>query len=142
VNLEVAGRLIGNLEAERIAHNQDIWMQDHTDVFVISVDDRWSCATSACAAGFIFLEEAPSGFVFNSSNEMVYDSVGSMENDRMSSVPVGRRIDRWAGDVLGISKEDQYFLFYSGGDTEDTINRIRFLMLVADRNDYDSSEDY
>jgi len=142
VNLEVAERLIDNLEIERIIHNQDIWLSDHTTVFVISEEDKWSCATSGCAAGFVYVEEAPVGFVFDTSSEFVFNSrkdFEAYENDLDHS---GIRIDKWAGDVLGINHDQQMFLFYNFEDTEEIVNRIRFLIGNDDVDLYDPDRLY
>lgn len=150
MNIDVAERLIRNLEASlddemlMIDHNQNIWLSDHTDVFVVSGHDRWSCATSGCAAGFIFLEEAPTGFVFDTTSERVFPSQ-KVHKDFIVQNPgfeVGYRIDSWAADILGINHDQTIFLFFQYGDTEETINRIRFLMENDNVSLYKATEVY
>lgn len=145
MNNEVALRLISNLERERIAHDQTSWLRDHTDKIVVTDEDRWTCATTGCAAGFIFLSEAPSGSVFDRGSEGIFTSMNACDKyynflddegffDR-ADVEVPVDISEWAGAILGLNYSQREFLFFSYGNTAETIDRIKFLM---ENPDYDS----
>jgi hypothetical protein len=140
VDLDVAQRLLDNLEEQLIVHDQDVWLIDHTTLFEIDPDDRWSCATSGCAAGFIWLEEADERSVFDTSIERVFDTLNDWRlydsEEGEDWFDLGDRIADWAGTKLGLNSEQSCWLFYQFGDTEETINRVRFLMSNSDINEY------
>jgi len=142
MDLGVAQRLIDNLEAQLIVHDQDVWLTDHTTLFQIDPEDKWSCATSGCAAGFIWVEEADLRSVFDTSTEQVFNSLADYHAYYQGAVEgwdyLGTRIADWAGDKLGIDNEQRCWLFYQFGDTDETINRVRFLMKNSDINEYES----
>jgi hypothetical protein len=140
MNNDVAERLISNLEKSMIEHDQDVWLSDHSEIFVISEGTRWTCATTGCAAGFTWLQEAPEGSVFDIMTGCVFDSLeslntmkstGDYENFRhwtYPSVP-DEHISKWSAKTLGLANEKQLdFLFYNSSGTEGVIDRIRFLM--------------
>lgn len=150
MNIDVAERLIENLEASLnddssvISHNQNVWLTDHTDVFVISEDNKWGCATDGCAAGFIYLEEAPIGFVFDAPAERVFPSQAAHKafKNKDDGFEYGTKIDSWAADILDIDYDQLIFLFYQFGTTEETINRVKFLMKHDDIGLFNSTEVY
>src|SRR6185437_4485482 len=157
MNLGAFSRLIDNIEAERIEHDQNTWMQDHTDVFKINPDNRWTCATSACAAGFVWLQEAPDDSIFALNHEKVYtpeefsryfeiDKLVNMaaeaedwdEENRLYEQrdTLGVRIDKWAADVIGIDSSDSAFVFYNFDGTDETLRRLKHLMNGGHYSDY------
>jgi hypothetical protein len=145
VNKEVGERLVGNLQADLIRHNQDSWLEDHGDLIVISSEKtRWTCATSACAAGFVWLEEAPIGSVFDSDTAYVFDNeeeaMKLLSNDpdiAAEAFTNAVEIGAWASEKLGIDAEQEEFLFYQFDDTAETINRVKFLLTGADVDQYE-----
>lgn len=157
MNKDVAQRLIDNLEAELIRHDQNIWLTDHTFIFEIKPEERWSCATAGCAAGFIWLAEAAEGSVFGSDKELVFEpgdydfdllekwdsgllSFQNLEGPYFQMLDKGIKISVWAGNKLGISREEAHFLFYQFGNTQETIDRIKFLMSGGNCMDYLSED--
>lgn len=125
INEEVADRLIENLQADNgVVHDQTIWLRDHKNLFVISEDNRWGCATSGCAAGHVFLQEGTEGMVFSDHDAMVYPDMhiaklanywelGLEEFDENVSdgqiydaVEQGIDIAEWAGKILGIWEDE------------------------------------
>lgn len=137
INVEVAERLINNLLADKIIHDQATWMIDHSTVFVISDSDRWSCATQACAAGFIFLQEAGDGMVFDLSLEQVFNSaeernrymdlIEDEEWDKAEKIEIS--LPDWAAEKLGIDKYEADWIFYDFlADTDQIVNKLRFLI--------------
>jgi len=158
MNIEVFERLVNNIKSDRISHHQSQWMKDHTNTFVFTEETRWSCATSACAAGFVWLEEAEPGTVFDLDSELVmtpagyekyqmlhdrieeaydngdYDEASVAEKERSSA---GVKIADWAAEKLGIDDYDANFLFYNFDSTEETLRRIYHLMDGGHFDDYE-----
>ena len=137
INRVVAERLIENLTGTKpINHQQGHWLGGSNlggDVFVVSEDDKWGCATSACAAGHIFIDEADPGMAFNASTQRVYANLEDA-NKKVNGV----KIDKWAGEKLGITDFDQQqFLFFQFNGTKDTVNRIKYLLRFPDPLDLD-----
>lgn len=133
---DVAERLIANLDHKPIKHNQGSWLTNGKSVFVISPDDRWSCATSGCAAGFLFLEEAPEGTIFDVSQERIFTDIDeknafttemSKTYPNWSELP-GTPVVQWGANILGITFTDAYDLFYDFGETNDIVHKIQALM--------------
>ena len=158
-NIEVFDRLIDNIILEKTSHNQGCWITDHTNVFTINTEDRWSCATSACAAGFVWLAEAPPDSVFDSDRESVYsfedhrkmldllrkantlydrDDYYNGDAVQDEAKALGVPISTWAGEVLGINHSDAMFLFYNFDGTTETLRRLRHLRNGGHYNDYDN----
>jgi hypothetical protein len=154
MNNDVCERLIYNLEHPVIWHDQCVWLSDHRDIFVISEEDRWSCATSGCAAGFVFIQEAPDGSIFDAKMELVFNNLAEYyafsiwqervlsEEERILSEdlstparesPSGERIMRWASQMLGLANPAQEsFIFLAYDNAENIIARLRFLMAHPD----------
>lgn len=125
IHMGVAQRLKTNLELELIIHDQFIWLENDVEDLVIIENDknRWSCATSGCAAGYVWIEEAPVGSVFDTISCRVYDSVKNAMNETD-----GILISNWSAEMLGLNEAQEKFLFVQFGGTEETIRKIQFLM--------------
>lgn len=146
MHMDVANRLVDNLVKGPIGHYQGSWLADHSDIFVVSSTDKWSCATSGCAAGFMFLEEAEPGTVFDSNTECIYKSADAYEEFWMD-VQDGEfdpdedsyeRMFDWGIKILGINESQGQFLFMDlSASTEETINKLKFLMRFSDRDVYE-----
>lgn len=147
MNQEVAERLINNLNNQIITHNQYCWVRNGGNIFVISEDDRWGCATAACAAGFVYLQEAAPDMVFDSQTELVftdyetyrvYEDYWDTEPQFLSQKLTNdyeefmkdrkpAEIADWAAEVLEIDEAQAEFIFFQFGDTRETINHINFI---------------
>lgn len=142
MNRDAILRLIENLKAPRIRHYQGTWLSDHSDVFVISHGDRWSCATSGCAAGFTFLEEAEEGSVFDSTTEQVFSSMKQYSACTERSEDGVPMFD-WARDKLGFTDKQATWVFMDFTcDTDNIINKLRFLLQAEDISLYVSGMKY
>jgi hypothetical protein len=157
MDLGVAERLLNNLKHAPIEHDQLTWLRNGDFIFVISEDSRWDCATRGCAAGFIYLEEAPEGSVFDASKERVYspeewsdlkvaisDLDSSEDYYEVESLKEahgkdyyeveslkeahGKKINLWAGEVLGVSSSVADGLFFNLGGTEEIIEEVEALV--------------
>lgn len=142
MNREVIERLIDNLENKPIKHSQGSWLRNGKDIFVVSPEDRWSCATTGCAAGFIFLTEAPAGYVLDVISERIFRSeedYATFQNKfneyvrtrcSYGDIPfeLGTKISRWAANQMDIDYEQAYDLFYDFGDTNHIIDRLKELL--------------
>lgn len=146
MNRKVIERLISNLKEPPITHDQLNWLKNGSNVFIIDDSDRWSCATRGCAAGFIFLEEAPEGYVLDTVSERVFsaeewkqlkeDELAAIdESDIFSELTVkelrrtrGKSIVEWGADVLGISEERAHDLFYNFGETDEILEDLEALL--------------
>lgn len=158
MNRDAILRLIENLKAPRIRHYQGTWLSDHSDVLVISHGDRWSCATSGCAAGFTFLEEAEEGSVFDSTTEQVFSSMkqysawcaSNLREPRPGAAASctersedGVLMFDWARDKLGFTDKQAMWVFMDFTcDTDNTINKLRFLLQAEDISLYVSGMKY
>lgn len=144
MNRKVIERLISNLKEPPITHDQLNWLNGSNE-FVIDDSDRWSCATRGCAAGFIFLEEAPEGYVLDIVSERVFspeewkqlkeDALVIDESDVFSELAItelkrtrGKSIVNWGAGVLGISEERACDLFYNFGDTDEILEDLEALL--------------
>jgi hypothetical protein len=137
MNVEVTNRLIHNLQEDKLRHYQGSWLEGTNNVFVISPEKRWTCATSGCAAGFLFLSEAPEGAVFDVNLEMVFDNneqYQSYLNEDLDDYEAenlwsDHHITSWAGDVLGIPSWQANELFYNtDADTREIIEQLQDML--------------
>lgn len=140
MNVEVAERLITNLLRKPIKHNQKIWLRAASDTFVVSSTDKWSCATSGCAAGFLFLEDAPVGSVFALSAERIFSSEVDFDlfsksfsnyedpRDYYRNKKLGTSVTNWGAEMLGITSTEAHDLFYDMSDTEGIVAKLRRLI--------------
>lgn len=142
MNIEVLIRLKNNIIAEKVKHDQITWLRDGVNVFIVTDQNRWTCATTACAAGFIFLQEAPSGSVFDVKNECVFSDPQSYLKykdakdkwDRGEGPAVypsaydSEGILTWAADVMGVDWDVAEELFYNFGNTDEILDHIDALI--------------
>lgn len=148
MNVDVINRLIDNLLYQEMEHKQDVWLVDHTVLFVISDDNRWSCATSGCAAGYVFLSEAPEGSVFDADSSRVFHNLDESNAYRQAvrdlddaeergiyydledveGLYLGIEISDWARDVMGIADWEAQNIFFDFGGTEHIVSKLRQLI--------------
>ena len=141
MNIDVAERLIANLELKPIKHSQSVWLTNGSKVFVASKEEMWSCATAGCAAGFLFLSEAPEGSVFDTTVERVfpdsktwYMSTNGVDYSSSKAMEAlwknSKGIVKWGTDTLGITYDEAYDLFYDTvSDAEGVIRRLKELIV-------------
>jgi hypothetical protein len=135
MNIDVAERLIANLELKPIKHDQSVWLTNGFKVFVASKEKMWSCATAGCAAGFLFLSEAPEGYVFDTTIERVFpDSktwdLGNITDYSPPNPGSSKGIVAWGADTLGINYYEAYDLFYDTvSDAEGVIRLLKELIV-------------
>jgi hypothetical protein len=139
MNVDVAKRLIDNLKTTPITHDQRVWLKNGGNVFVISDTNRWDCATSGCACGFLFLEEAKEGMVFDTNRGRIFDNMADRDKyhsftdtdwpNYFKALKIGKSPTSWGADILGIDYDDADSLFYATeDDTEAIITRLERLI--------------
>lgn len=127
MDIHVARRLINNLKDLPIQHNQKSWLKNGGHIFIVSETQRWSCATSGCAAGFLFLSEAPNGSIFDVAKERIFSS--KAERDKYDYLSyTGETIVGWGARILQITPDEAHDLFYDFSDTEGIIRKIEELI--------------
>jgi hypothetical protein len=137
MNIDVAERLIANLELKPIKHDQSVWLTNGSKVFVASKEKMWSCATAGCAAGFLFLSEAPEGSVFDTTVERVFPdsktwdlSTKGVDYSVKALWNNSKGIVKWGAGTLGITYNEAYDLFYDTvSDAEGVIRRLKELIV-------------
>lgn len=135
MNIDVAERLIDNLELKPIKHDQSVWLTNGSKVFVASKEEMWSCATAGCAAGFLFLSEAPEGSVFDTTIERVFPDRKTWDLYTITDYSLPnpgsvKGIVAWGADTLGITYDEAYDLFYDTvSDAEEVIRRLKELIV-------------